>query len=242
MRSSNLIKIAVRTNSRVFDLSNELQNSRLIVLTHWLCVTSCTAHTSPRQAVGHSPAFTTVWPLLNSYCVVEQTVNGQIEQNILLSWKAFRVANTKGIETKQRQSFHCTLHWSDHVTWTHCISMRKTKPFLGKISTSLCRSVNNSRPQTSESHRTINIEIQRADLLIQIIDLAKVTESHQWFALKDSPVVRSWLSCPYNVQVLQQRLGEGGRPLPAESVAWCPHWCPSAPEHTTNTDTKSKAL
>lgn len=178
MRSSNLIKIAVRTNSRVFDLSNELQNSRLIVLTHWLCVTSCTAHTSPRQAVGHSPAFTTVWPLLNSYCVVEQTVNGQIEQNILLSWKAFRVANTKGIETKQRQSFHCTLHWSDHVTWTHCISMRKTKPFLGKISTSLCRSVNNSRPQTSESHRTINIEIQRADLLIQIIDLAKVTESH----------------------------------------------------------------
>lgn len=81
---------------------------------------------------GHSPAFTTVWPLLNSYCVVEQTVNGQIEQNILLSWKAFRVANTKGIETKQRQSFHCTLHWSNHVTWTHCISMRKTKPFFGQ--------------------------------------------------------------------------------------------------------------
>lgn len=114
----------------------------------------------------------------------------------------------------------------------------KQSLFLGKISTSLCRSVNNSRPQTSESHRTINIEIQRADLLIQIIDLAKVTES----LMICSPVVRSWLSCPYNVQVLQQRLGEGGRPLPAEFVAWCPHWCPSAPEHTTNTDTKSKAL
>lgn len=61
---------------------------------------------------------------------------------------------------------------------------------------------------------------------------ARLTDSRR--LCRDLPAAHSWSFCLYNVWVLQQRLCEGGRPLPAESGAWNSRWRLSAPEHTAN--------
>lgn len=100
----------------------------------FVCVTPCAAHTLPPT------------PYSTGVVCKSEPSNGQTGQNGLLSWRAFRVTNTK--ETVVPQFFLCALH--DHVTWIHWIPMRRTKP---KWETSLCLCVNNAGPQTSESLR-----------------------------------------------------------------------------------------
>lgn len=117
---------------------------------------------------GRSPALATAWPSLNSLCVLQQTIHARMEQNKLLSWKAFRVTSTKGSETQQQHSHNYSfVLCTDLIMWHKPIEFQweEQSLFWGKITTSLCLSVHNCRLKPSECYQTINIQTRRADSL-----------------------------------------------------------------------------